>query len=146
MPNINTTTTNLSGNDFTEHTNKAALRGLNLAQHRCMRANFSGMDLTGTNFEQSDCTDAIFIDAILDRANFIGAAITQEQIDAAKSAKGILLPAHLQPVEPPAPDPVLLAEIARLKAELAAKDQPTINEMTGSSARPLAHEPPKRTR
>ena len=117
MP-INPATTNLAGKNLSDRPNKADFRGVSLAQHRLMDANLSGLDLTGTSFEEADCTGANFTGAILDRADFRGAVVTLEQIKAAKSVEGVLLPEKLLP-QPPPPDPdaALLAEIERLKAE-----------------------------
>ena len=91
MP-YNPATTNLSDKDLSQHRDKAVYRGMNLAQHRLMRSNLSGMDLTGTIFEEADCTDTIFAGAILDKADFRGAVVTLEQINAARSHVDTILP------------------------------------------------------
>jgi len=115
---INTATTNLSDKDLSQHVNKAAYRGVNLAQHRCINTNFTGLDLTGANFEEADCTGANFTDAILDKVNFTRAIVQLSQIQAAKSSEGAMLP-----TDDKASYDALQVQFKELQAKIAEQEQ-----------------------
>lgn len=142
MPRIDSTKTNLTGNDLTHHSmGKSAYKGSDFSYMYCVRVNFSGLDLTGCNFTGAELTGATFDGAILDGANFTDAftrvagekeetfpLVSLEQLQAAKSLKGTILPDKTlagTPAKEPAPDPAdLLKQIEELKAQLAAKEPP----------------------
>lgn len=124
MP-IDTTTTNLENVDFSQRLDKAALKGQNLAYHRMKGVNLSGLDLTKTNFTGSELTDALFTDAVLDQANFTDAIVTLEQIQAAKSSEGVILPTSDKGDAPPdkAAYEELQAQLKEMQAKLAAQEK-----------------------
>lgn len=107
MP-IDTTTTNLTGFDFSQRTDKAALRGQSLAYHRLAQANLGTLDLTGTNFTGADMTGTRLEGAILDKANFTNAIVTLDQIEQAKSYQNAI-----------APNGVVIESMEQIRAEYA---------------------------
>jgi uncharacterized protein YjbI with pentapeptide repeats len=93
----------------------ANLRHANFSQADLIGAQFTGADLTGAYLRHADLTDAhldgtdlrnadlggailngaILKDADLRHTCFVGAHVTQEQLDSAKSHRGALLPRGL---------------------------------------------------
>lgn len=167
MPRIDSTKTNLTGADLTQHVNgKAAYKGVDFTYMYCVRVNFSGLDLTGCNFTGAELTGATFTDATLDGANFTDAFIRVpgekeetfplvplEQLQQAKSLKGTILPDGRladAPAKEPAPTVEdYEAKMQAMQAEFEAKLQQQKEQLEAEyrqAVEPKPPEPPPRRR